>query len=319
MSSPWISVTVPVYNEAKTLISLHDQLLPVLQGLEREWEIILVNDGSTDDSAQILDDLANKDTRLKVIHFRRNAGQTAAMMAGLDYARGEIIVPMDADLQNDPIDIPRLLEKLGEGYDVCSGWRKDRQDHSLRRNLPSRVANWIISRVSGVHLHDYGCSLKAYRREVIKGVRLYGEMHRFIPIYASWLGARVTEIPVQHHPRLAGTSNYGLERIFKVVLDLIVVKFLDRYEQKPMHIFGGVGLINFLVSFLAGLMALWLKFWHGTSFILTPLPLLVVFSAITGVMCILMGLLAELTTRTMHESRARPTYVVGSLRNLKKL
>ncbi len=311
-----ISVTIPVYNEEGNLRRLHAQLVPVLETLRQPWEIVLVNDGSTDGSAQVLDELAAADPRLKVIHFRRNAGQTAAMMAGFEHARGDIIVPMDADLQNDPQDIPLLLAKLDEGFDVCSGWRSARQDHALRRNLPSRIANWLISKVSGVRLHDYGCSLKAYRREVIKGVRLYGEMHRFIPVYASWLGARVTEIPVRHHPRTAGTSSYGLERVFKVLLDLVVVKFLDRYAQKPMYVFGGFGLLNFLVSLVAGLWAVYLKFWAGISFILTPLPLLVVMSAITGVMCVLLGLVAEMVTRNWHESRDKQTYIVGATRNL---
>jgi glycosyltransferase involved in cell wall biosynthesis len=223
---------------------------------------------------------------------------------------------MDADLQNDPQDIPLLLGKLDEGFDVCSGWRKDRHDHALRRKLPSRVANWLISKVSGVHLHDYGCSLKAYRRDVIKGVRLYGEMHRFIPIYAHWLGAKVTEVPVRHHPRFTGKSAYGLERIFKVLLDLVVVKFLDRYAQKPIYVFGGFGLLNFLVSLVAGLWAVYLKTMDGISFIQTPLPLLVVMSAITGVMCVLLGLVAELVTRNWHESRHKETYIVGETRNL---
>lgn len=311
-----ISVTIPVYNEAGNLRRLHDQLVPVLDGLRQPWEVVFVNDGSTDGSAAVLDELAAADPRLKVIHFRRNAGQTAAMMAGFEHARGDIIVPMDADLQNDPQDIPRLLEKLDEGFDVCSGWRKDRQDHALRRTLPSRVANWLISRVSGVRLHDYGCSLKAYRRDVIKGVRLYGEMHRFIPIYASWLGAQVTEVPVRHHPRTSGTSSYGLERIFKVLMDLMVVKFLDRYAQKPIYVFGGFGLLNFAVSLVAGLWAVYLKFWTGVSFIQTPLPLLVVMSAITGVMCVLLGLVAEMVTRNWHESRDKQTYIVGATRNL---
>jgi glycosyltransferase involved in cell wall biosynthesis len=290
--------------------------VPVLDSLKIPWEVVLVNDGSTDGSAGVLDSLAALDERLKIIHFRRNAGQTAAMMAGFEYARGDIIVPMDADLQNDPGDIPLLLEKLSEGYDVCSGWRTERHDHSLKRILPSRIANWLISKVSGVHLHDYGCSLKAYRRGVIKGVRLYGEMHRFIPIYAHWLGAKVTEVPVRHHPRVAGNSAYGLERIFKVLLDLVVVKFLDRYAQKPIYVFGGFGLFNFLISLLAGLWAIYLKFWDSTSFIQTPLPLLVVMSAITGVMCVLLGLVAEMVTRNWHESRHKETYIVGETRNL---
>lgn len=311
-----ISVTLPVYNEEANLRTLYDRLLPVLDRLGRPWEVILVNDGSTDGSAAVLDELAARDKRLKVVHFRRNAGQTAAMMAGFEFATGDIIVPMDADLQNDPADIPMLLDKLEEGYDVCSGWRKNRQDHSLRRNLPSRIANWIISRVSGVHLHDYGCSLKAYRRDVIKGVRLYGEMHRFIPIYASWLGARVTEVPVQHHPRTAGVSKYGLERIFKVMLDLIVVKFLDRYAQKPMYVFGGFGLFNFALSFAAGLGAVYLKLFANTSFIQTPLPLFVVMAAITGVMCILLGLVAEMVMRNWHETKDKNTYIVGTTRNI---
>lgn len=311
-----ISVTIPVYNEEGSLKRLHDQLIPVLDSLRVPWEVILVNDGSTDGTPGLLDELAAKDPRLKVLHFRRNAGQTAAMMAGFEHARGDIIVPMDADLQNDPQDIPLLLAKLDEGFDVCSGWRRERQDHALRRNLPSRIANWLISKVSGVRLHDYGCSLKAYRREVIKGVRLYGEMHRFIPIYASWLGAKVTEVPVRHHPRVTGTSSYGLERIFKVLLDLVVVKFLDRYAQKPIYVFGGFGLLNFLVSLGAGLWAVYLKYWNGISFILTPLPLLVVMSAITGVMCVLLGLVAELVTRNWHESHGKQTYIIGASRNL---
>lgn len=311
-----ISVTIPVYNEEGNLRPLCERLVPVLDSLGIPWEVVLVNDCSTDGTAAVLDALAAQDTRLKVIHFRRNAGQTAAMMAGFEHARGDIIVPMDADLQNDPRDIPLLLEKLDEGFDVCSGWRKDRHDHSLRRILPSRIANWLISKVSGVHLHDYGCSLKAYRRDVIKGVRLYGEMHRFIPIYAYWLGAKVTEVPVRHHPRFAGKSAYGLERIFKVLLDLVVVKFLDRYAQKPIYVFGGFGLLNFLVSLVAGLWAVYLKFWAGTSFIQTPLPLLVVMAAITGVMCVLLGLVAEMVTRNWHESRHKETYIVGETRNL---
>lgn len=311
-----LSVTIPVYNEADNLPTLCERLIPVLENLQMPWEVVFVNDGSSDGSAGVLDALAAGDARLKVIHFRRNAGQTAAMMAGFEYARGDIIVPMDADLQNDPQDIPLLLDQLREGYDVCSGWRKHRHDHSLRRVLPSRIANWLISKVSGVHLHDYGCSLKAYRRDVIKGVRLYGEMHRFIPIYAHWLGAKVTEAPVRHHPRVAGKSAYGLERIFKVLLDLVVVTFLDRYAQKPMYVFGGFGLLNFLVSLGAGLWAIYLKFWAGISFIQTPLPLLVVMAAITGVMCILLGLVAEMVTRTWHESKDKLTYIVGETRNI---
>ena len=310
------SVIVPVYNEEESLPELYAQVRPVMEGTGRPWELILVNDGSRDNSANVLDALAAQDNRVKVVHFRRNAGQTAAMMAGIDFATGEVIIPMDADLQNDPVDIPRLLAKLDEGYDIVSGWRKDRKDDSLRRNLPSRVANWLISRVSGVHLHDYGCSLKAYHRDVIKGVKLYGEMHRFIPIYASWHGARVTEIPVTHHARRFGQSKYGLERIAKVFLDLLVVKFLDRYAQKPIYIFGGFGLGCLGLSLAVGLWAVALKLFADTSFISTPLPLLCVISGMLGVTCILLGLLAELVTRTWFESQGRSTYLVRATRNI---
>lgn len=311
-----LSLIVPVYNEEESLPELLSSISPVMDGIGRPWELILVNDGSRDGSAALLDAMAAADSRVKVVHFRRNAGQTAAMMAGIDFASGDVLIPLDADLQNDPADIPRLLAKLDEGYDVVSGWRKDRKDDSLRRNLPSRIANSLISRVSGVALHDYGCSLKAYRRDVIKGVKLYGEMHRFIPIYASWNGARVTELPVTHHARRFGVSKYGLERIAKVFLDLMVVKFLDRYAQKPIYVFGGFGLVNLAVSFLAGLWAIILKLFYGTSFILTPLPLLAAFAGMLGVMCILLGLLAELVTRTWHESQGRATYLIRATRNL---
>ncbi|MDO8277006.1 MAG: glycosyltransferase family 2 protein [Burkholderiaceae bacterium] len=311
-----ISVIVPVFNEEESLPRLYEQLCAALEPLGQPWEVILVNDGSRDNSAEVLDRLAAIDTRLKVVHFRRNYGQTGAMMAGIDFASGDIIIPIDADLQNDPKDIPRLLAKLDEGYDVVSGWRRDRKDDSLRRNLPSRMANWLISRVSGVKLHDYGCSLKAYRREVIKDVKLYGEMHRFIPIYASWLGARVTEIPVTHHARQFGQSKYGLERIAKVVLDLLVVKFLDRYAQKPIYVFGGFGLLSLVISALVGAWALYLKLFLDVAFIRTPLPLLCVFTAMLGITCILMGLLAELVTRTWFESQGRSTYLIRAKRNL---
>lgn len=311
-----LSIVIPVYNEEESLPYLYDKLVAALDPIGQPWEAVLVNDGSRDKSAEVLDAMAAKDKRIKVVHFRRNCGQTAAMMAGIDFASGDVLIPMDADLQNDPADIPRLLAKLEEGYDVCSGWRKDRQDDEFKRNLPSRLANSLISWVSGVHLHDYGCSLKAYRREVIKDVRLYGEMHRFIPIYASWHGAKVTEIPVQHHARQFGYSKYGLARIFKVVLDLIVVKFLDRYYQKPIYVFGGAGLASFGIALLCALLALYLKLARGTSFIQTPLPLLFVMTVVTGMMCILMGLLAEMITRTWHESQGKSVYLIKDKKNL---
>jgi dolichol-phosphate mannosyltransferase len=231
-------------------------------------------------------------------------------MCGIDHATGDLIVPIDADLQNDPADIPLLLAKIAEGYDVVSGWRKDRKDSELRRNLPSRVANWIISKVSQVKLHDYGCTLKAYRRDVLDGVRLYGEMHRLIPVYASWMGARVTEIPVRHHPRKHGQSHYGLERVVKIILDLIVVKFMDRQFMKPIYVFGGFGMLCLAISFLAGAWALFLKFVDGLSLIQTPLPLLAVMTFVTGVMCILMGLISEILMRTYFESQGKTSYSV---------
>ena len=308
-----VTVTIPLYNEAENIPILYQRVRTALEALGRSWELVLVNDGSKDASAAALDAIAAQDPRVTIVHFRRNYGQTAAFMAGIDHARGAIIVPMDGDLQNDPDDIAKLLAKLDEGFDVVSGWRKDRQDHAIKRNLPSRLANGLISRVSGVHLHDYGCSLKAYRRDVLEGVKLYGEMHRFVPIYASWNGARVTEMPVQHHPRLHGESKYGLERVIKVVLDLLVVKFLFRYANKPIYVFGGFGFLSILAGLGAGLWAIGLKLFSGTSFILTPLPLLAVFLCATGIVSILMGLLAEMLNRTYHESQGKSVYKVGRI------
>ena len=305
-----LSVVVPIYNEAESLPLLFEKLLPVLDELHRDYEVIAVNDGSSDQSQKMLEEVAADHERVKVIEFRRNAGQTAAMMAGFDHASGEIIITLDADLQNDPEDIPMLLEKLEEGYDVVSGWRKDRKDAALRRNLVSRIANRIISRVSGVDLHDYGCTLKAYRRDCLENTRLYGEMHRFVPIYASWQGARVAELPVRHHPRKFGASKYGLERTIKVVLDLMVVQFLHRYLVKPIYVFGGIG-FAFVGSafFFAGLM-IYLKFFEETPMINTPLPVLSSMLFIAGVTSVLMGILAEIMSRTYFESQKRLPYSV---------
>lgn len=308
---PSLTITVPIFNEEQNIAPLYDKTRAAMDALGLPWELVLVDDGSRDGSPALLDAVATKDPRVTVVHFARNYGQTAAMMAGMDHARGDVIVPMDGDLQNDPGDIGHLLDKLDEGFDVVSGWRKDRQDHAIKRNLPSRLANTLISRVSGVHLHDYGCSLKAYRREVLDGVKLYGEMHRFVPIYAAWNGARVTEIPVTHHPRLHGESKYGLERIVKVLLDLLVVKFLFRYSGKPIYVFGGFGFLSILCGFLAGLWAVGLKVFTHTAFVQTPLPLLCVFLGATGVVSILMGLLAEMLNRTYHESQGKPVYKVA--------
>ncbi|KIL97728.1 Glycosyl transferase family 2 [Paramagnetospirillum magnetotacticum MS-1] len=311
-----ISVVIPFYNEEDNVAPLIDRLVPVLVEFGRPFEVICVNDGSRDGTQARLAGIAAADTRIKVISFRRNHGQTAAIMAGFDHAKGEIIVPMDGDLQNEPGDIPKLVAKLEEGYSVVSGWRVERQDAALRRRLPSIIANRLISHISGVHLHDYGCTMKAYRRSVIEDVRLYGEMHRFIPIYASWHGANVTEIPVRHHARIHGKSKYGLNRILKVVLDLIVVKFLEDYNTKPIYVFGLFGALCIAVSMASGLFALWLKLFEGIYLIQTPLPLLSVMTFVTGIMCVLLGLLAEMMVRVYYESQDRPTYFIREKLNL---
>ena len=313
-----LSIVIPVYNEEDNVIPLHERVSAAMQQTGQEYEVIIVNDGSSDRTETRLQAIAAADPRFKVVNFRRNYGQTAAMMAGIDFASGDIIVGLDGDLQNDPADIPKLLAKLAEGYDVVSGWRVNRKDAAFKRNLPSRMANWLISSISGIHLHDYGCSLKAYKSHVVKGVKLYGEMHRFIPIYASWQGGKVAEIPVNHHPRIHGSSKYGLERVIKVLLDLMVVKFLATYANKPIYVFGGFGLISIAFSCLAGAWALYLKFFEGVSFVQTPLPLLVVLAFITGVMSILMGLIAEIIMRTYYESQGKQVYLVKDTVNLPK-
>ena len=310
-----VSVVTPIYGEEDNVEPLFAALLPVLRGLGRDFEIIAVNDGSHDSSLQRLRAASATIPELRVIDFRRNYGQTAAIMAGIDYAAGEIIIPIDADLQNDPEDIPGLLAKLDEGYDVVSGWRQDRKDQVFRRNLLSRIANTFISWISGVKLKDYGCTLKAYRSGVLNNVRLYGEMHRFIPIYASWMGARTTEIPVRHHLRRAGSSKYGLERIGKVLLDLIVVKFLEQHFVKPIYVFGGFGLFTLFVSLISLGTLLYLKIFKGVSMILTPLPLLVALTFLVGFMSILMGLLAEMLVRIYFDSEGRAPYHVRELIN----
>lgn len=310
-----VSIIVPLFNEAATLAELHRRVTAVLDGGGNPFEIIFVDDGSTDETDKILGSIAASDPRSRVISLTRNFGQTAAMMAGIDHAVNDVIIPMDGDLQNDPVDIPRLIEKLDDGFDVVSGWRKDRKDPWLTKKFPSAVANRLISWITGVHLHDYGCTLKAYRRSSLEGVRLYGEMHRFIPIYASWRGGKVTELPVSHHPRRHGKSNYGLGRVFKVVMDLLVVSFLDRYGTKPIYVFGMAGVFSILVALVSGLYAVYLKLFEDISFILTPLPLLVVMGFITGIMCFLMGLIAEIQMRTYFESQEKKTYGIKNMLN----
>ena len=311
-----ISVTIPVYNEEKNIDTLYGKLITVLDAMDCEYEIIFVNDGSSDDSPKIMNQLSDKDTRVKVIHFTRNFGQTSAMMAGFDHATGDIIIPMDADLQNDPEDIPRLIDKLSEGFDLCSGWRKNRKDGTFKRVLVSKIANKLVSKISGVNLKDYGCTLKAYRKKIIKGVRLYGEMHRFIPIYASWEGAKIAEIPVNHNPRIHGKSKYGLERTLKVLLDLIVITFLDNYAQKPIYVFGGAGFVSLLLSLGTFSYATWLKIVKGTFYIQTPLPVLSAMTLLAAFMCILMGLLAEMIMRTYYETQQKSIYLIDNVRNI---
>ncbi len=302
-----ISVVVPLYNEALNVDQLYDRLAEILT--DPDIEFIFVDDGSTDSTYARLSDVARRDSRVRVLRFRRNFGQTAALSAGIDHARGRIIVPMDGDLQNDPADVPRLLAKLDEGFDVVSGWRIDRKD-PVRRRLPSMIANRMISLISGVHLHDYGCSLKAYRRQVLEDVRLYGEMHRFVPIYARWQGARVTELPVQHHARTRGKSNYGMERTLKVVLDMIVVKFLSAYATKPIYVFGGFGFLALFASVAVFAVMVYLKLAGIRDFVATPLPLVVVMLLLVGCLSVLLGLVAELTIRTYYESQGKRTYLL---------
>ena len=311
---PELSLIVPVYNEEENLPILMEAICLSLQPLNREWEVIFVDDGSTDRGLDVLKRIVENDPEhVRVLVFRRNFGQTAAIAAGIDHSRGSIIVLLDADMQNDPADIPILLAKLDEGYDLVSGWRKDRKDNRLTRTIPSNMANGLISWVTGVHLHDYGCTLKAYRRDSLEGFRLYGEMHRFIPVFAHSIGARIAELPVRHHPRKFGKAKYGLERTVKVVLDLFTVKFLLDYSHKPMRIFGGAGV---LLMFGSGILLSYLfirKVFEGISILGSPLFQLGVMFFILGFQSILMGLIAELLARTYHESQKKPTYTIRKI------
>lgn len=305
-----VSIIVPIFNERENLAAFISALTQALEPTGEDYEVLLVDDGSTDGSAEFLSSLPDQDPRIRVIQFRRNFGQTAAMAAGFDYAKGSILIPTDADLQNDPMDIPAILAKLREGYDVVSCWRKNRQDRWLTRKLPSKLANRLISYISGVSLHDYGCTLKGYRREVVEHIKLYGEMHRFIPVYASWAGARVAEIPVRHHPRRFGSSKYGLSRTFKVLLDLITVKMLGSYSTKPMYFFGGVGLVACAGGLFFALFTLYDKFFNSVKAHNNPLLLLSVFLFIVGIQFMLMGVVAELQIRTYFESQGKTPYIV---------
>lgn len=305
-----ISIVIPLFNEEENAEEAYLRVKEALSALKRGYEIIFVDDGSRDGTLSILKGISSADKCVKVISFRKNFGQTAAMSAGFDYSRGRIVIPMDGDLQNDPKDIPRLIAKVEEGYDVVSGWRKERRDTFLTRRLPSMTANWLISKITGVHLHDYGCTMKAYRKEVVQNLNLYGEMHRFLPALASIYGVKVAEVVVQHHPRLRGKSKYGLSRILKVFLDLMTVKFLLSYSTKPIRLFGPLGLGAIFMSLLSGSAAIYMKLFDELSLNRNPLFLLSVILFFMGIQLVSIGLLAEINVRTYHESQNKPIYVV---------
>ncbi|MBP1693128.1 MAG: putative glycosyltransferase [Chloroflexi bacterium] len=310
-----LSLVIPVYNEADNIELLHQAIQKAMSNLSETWDVVYVDDGSSDNSLELLEQIHAEDPEHAiVVALRRNFGQTAAIAAGIDYANGDIICLLDADLQNDPDDIPMMLGKIHEGYDVVSGWRINRQDKFVTRTLPSRAANFLISEVTGVHLHDYGCTLKAYRREVLTGFRLYGEMHRFIPAYAYSVGAKITEVPVKHHPRRFGKTKYGLNRTIKVILDLFTVKFLISYSNKPIYLFGGTGVILILISLLTMLFLLVRRFGYQISVFSSPLFILSILFMILGFQSILMGLMAELLARTYHESQSKPIYTIRHVR-----
>ena len=311
-----LSIVVPVYNEEENVPALYKRVCEAMAPTGLLYEIIMVDDGSSDGSFAALQLIAAKDDKVKVVRFRRNFGQTAAMAAGFNTAIGRVVVPMDGDLQNDPADIPRLLAKIDEGYDVVSGWRKDRKDTFINRKLPSVIANSIISRMTGVHLHDYGCTLKAYRREVLDGINLYGEMHRFVPALASQVGARVAELPVKHHPRLYGTSKYGISRTMRVILDLMTVKFLLAYSTKPIQLFGKWGIYTLAAGCLSGAATVYMKLFEHMSMNRNPLLILTAFLLFMGVQFIVLGLLGELNARTYYEAQSKPIYVIKEKINL---
>ena len=312
--SPEVSVVVPLLNEQDNIGPLYEQIKKSLAD-QYDYEIIFVDDGSSDDSFAILAGLQKTDTGVKVICFRKNFGQTAALSAGFNHAKGKTVVAIDADLQNDPADIPKMIDRLNEGFDVVSGWRKKRHDNAITRRLPSIIANWLIAKITGVKLHDFGCTLKAYRRDVLAETKLYGEMHRFIPALASWSGARICEVVVNHRPRTAGAAKYGLARTFKVVLDLITIKFLGSFSTKPIYIFGGLGFVTTLGAFVSGLVVLYQKFFSSKPLPMNRNPLLVLTAMLitATIQFILMGLIAELLVRTYHESQNRPTYVIKDI------
>ena len=309
-----LSIVVPVLNEADNLMSLYEEICHTVND-RYNCEILFIDDGSTDNSPAVMSTLLQDDPRVRIIRFRRNFGQTAALSAGFEHARGQIIIPLDADGQNDPADIPKLIEKLNEGYDIISGWRRKRHDNVLTRKLPSWAANWLIARITGVKLHDFGCTLKAYRANSLKEIRLYGEMHRFIPALASWSGEKVGELVVNHRPRMHGTAKYGLGRTFKVILDLITIRFLMSFSTKPIYVFGGLGVLSTLGAFLSGAAVLYQKFISTSHLPMNRNPLLVLTAMLitASIQFVLMGLLAEILVRIYHESQDRPIYVIEKI------
>lgn len=308
-----LSVVIPIYNEEENIQLLYDELKGVLRRIDRSYEIVFIDDGSSDRSLELLESIQQQDNHVVVVSFRRNFGQTAAMAAGFDYATGEVIVTMDGDLQNDPDDIPGLLAKMDEGYDLVSGWRFNRQDAFINRKLPSMIANKIISKVTGVHLHDYGCTLKIFHKEITKGIRLYGEMHRFIPAIASGMGSRIAEVKVNHRPRRFGTSKYGISRTIRVILDLLTVKFLLSYATRPIQVFGLLGIISGGLGFIIALVLTIERQFFGMPLANRPILLLAVLLIFMGMQFISMGLLGELQARTYHEAQGKPIYTVRKI------
>jgi len=309
MENNYLSVVIPIHNEYDNIIILNNKIIKCLSDSNiNNYEIIYIDDGSTDDSILQLINIEEKYKQVKIITFIKNYGQTAAIQAGIKLSTGEIIITMDGDLQNDPKDIPKLINMIVQGYDVVSGWRKNRKDNILLRIIPSIMANWLISKISGVSLHDYGCTLKAYKSSMVKDLRLYGEMHRFIPIYAHWNGAKTTELIVEHHPRKYGKTKYGINRTFKVISDLMFIKYFQMYSSNPIHLFGTFGIFNFVLALLSFVAMLYLKYYQNTSFISTPIPLLVILFALVGIISIFMGFIAEILIRTYYESQNKLPY-----------
>ena len=310
-----LSVVIPVYNEEEDLKIIYDKLAGILPSLKMEYEVIFVNDGSVDKSWNVISEVTKKDRNMKGINLRRNCGQTIAIAAGVDCAKGDIIITMDADLQNDPNDIPKLIKKINEGYDVVSGWRKNRQDPFITKRLPSLIANKIISKLANIPIHDLGCTLKAYRKEVLSDLKLYGEMHRLLAVYAAWMGAKMAEVEVGHSPRIHGQTKYGLSRTFKVILDLITANFLIRYATKPIYVFGFIGIFLFLIGFLVSVFVfIRALLLHGAW--VSPMIFIMTICIITGVQFILMGLLSEISIRTYHESQDKAPYVILTKLNI---